>query len=436
MILALAGCKGDFSFTKVKIPVPCSGTSSENDPNCIGGGPTSLGAREQSFPLANSGTKKIDLLFIVDDSGSMEPYQQNLANGFAAIADTYFKREDLDICVAAISSSRYLGPMMVVGGTAHSNEASSIGCTQPAGYASWTAAQKLANSNLMISNFRTAVNFGIAGSGKELLGKSMVSFMKNVNTWTNVAGSTGQTAFFRPGSVANISFLSDENNYFRYPNNLTSDYENGAPVAFSEGINDLPPQAGTAVLSGISASVASFFLNPAASVQSTMSSIWHQQIDSRMGIKDHLDAHFRALNPGKALDYSVTSIVAPTPKAFGIPSRAQNLAPLVSLIGRDSILGNIAGTAADYTSLYSTVMQGVVNRTLSFTLDTPVDAGSVGQMRVSVRKANGTSVQLSLSSDFEIGADLRTVILKDTSPLVRAIVLGDQLIVSYAYRLP
>ena len=446
MALMLAGCKGDFSFTKVKIPTICSGSPAPNDPNCIsplsggggggGGGTTNLGNKQQAFPLASSGTKKIDLLFVVDDSQSMESYQQNLADGFAAIADSYFKRDDLDICVAAISSSRYLGPVMVVNSVAHNTEVTSIGCTQPPGYAGWTAAQKLDNSNLLISKFRTAVNFGIIGSGKELLGKSLVSFMKNATTWSNVPTSTGSNSFFRAGAVANISLLTDENNYFRYPNNDSSDLVNGVAVTYSESTNDLPPQAGTSVLTGVSSSVASFFLNPAASLQASMSPIWHQEIDTRVGVKDYVDAYFRALNPDKALDYSVTAIVSPDPKAYGFPSRAQNIAPLVTQIGRDSVMGNILGSASDYSSLYSTVMQGIVNRSLSFTLENPVDAASVSRVSVIIKKANGSEVQLSLSTDFQINSDLKTVVLKDSSPLVRAIGVGDQLIVAYAYRLP
>ncbi|MGE0615953.1 MAG: hypothetical protein AB7P04_09945 [Bacteriovoracia bacterium] len=63
--------------------------------------------QEQSFPALIDFNTKLDLLWVVDNSGSMEPVQQKLRQGFASFAQQYMK-PTWDIRTAVIRSDTYL----------------------------------------------------------------------------------------------------------------------------------------------------------------------------------------------------------------------------------------------------------------------------------------------------------------------------------------
>ena len=63
--------------------------------------------RSQAAPAARQKTQKVDLLWVVDNSASMEPNQEKLRKGFAKFAAKYM-RPNWDIRVAAITTDTYL----------------------------------------------------------------------------------------------------------------------------------------------------------------------------------------------------------------------------------------------------------------------------------------------------------------------------------------
>jgi hypothetical protein len=454
-LVLLQGCSQDFAIKKVQIPNLCSGANGAIYPavgaTCNGvssnGSPTptstpiksptvNLGQKLESFPMADLGQKKIDLLFVVDDSSSMGPYQANLANGFAAIAETFYRRADLDICTAVISSSRYLGKTTVVNSNTITTEYVNIGCTQPVGSEIWSQQEKDRHISNLIADFKAKVNFGIKGSGSELLGKSLVSFLYNADTWNNnISTNAVKNPFFRPGATADISFLSDENNYFRYPNTVGAQDAN---VAYNPDKNDLPAVKNQYVKTGLDSSplMQAFFEISSGISGTILSTIWHNEQDTNMGIKDHLDLFFQSLNPSMAPNYSVTSVVSSNTRAFDIPSRAINLAAVPGLVGRSSAMGLIEGSAQDYANLYNGVTQSLVNRAYQFTLSKPVYKADPSLVSVSIVRSNGIEVTLNSPADFSLSATGSELILNQNSSLVKTIAAGDQLKVSYSYLLP
>ena len=76
---------------------------------CTGQLPGSFRYTQQNEVYATSQqvNTKIDLLFVVDNSASMDAYQQKLRNGFATFAQTYMK-PTWDIQVAAITTDLYM----------------------------------------------------------------------------------------------------------------------------------------------------------------------------------------------------------------------------------------------------------------------------------------------------------------------------------------
>jgi hypothetical protein len=63
--------------------------------------------KSQAAPAARQRTQKVDLLWVVDNSASMEPSQEKLRKGFAKFAEKYM-RPNWDIRVAAITTDTYL----------------------------------------------------------------------------------------------------------------------------------------------------------------------------------------------------------------------------------------------------------------------------------------------------------------------------------------
>jgi hypothetical protein len=462
-VFGMVGCtSNDFTFKKVKVPVLCklengnivpapgascegvgtastssgSGGSGSGETGSGGSGGSPQGtpppsgnyaSKMESFPIADYGIRKIDLVFVVDDSQSMQPYQAKLADGFSAISESYFRRADLDICVAVISSSRYLGRIR----NSKATEYPGIGCTKPVGFSDWTEAQRNSYIDSLIASFKTSVNVGLQGSGSELLGKSLVTFMRDSSTWSTLS-NTGSHTFFRAGAVTNISFLTDENNFYRYPNATETD-------AFAESKNDLPARSSDAVFSGVVSGNLNVFSigNTLASIlPASITAAFHQTTDDRMGLQNHLDSFFLGLNPGAPLSYSVTTLLSSNPSAYGIPSKAQNLEKLREVVGRDSNGASIDAPASGYSSLYSNVLSQLVNRSYSFTLASPVHSGVPNPISVSLIKANGLEVVLASPTDFELSQDRKTVRLKDTSSTLSGVGVGDRISVNYSYLLP
>ena len=367
-IFGLSGCEQNYKITTTsdstfikknpKINIPTNITS--EIPTTFTTSPNSLFTTEV-FNAANTQIKKIDFLFVIDNSKSMSDNQRKLAQGFQAFANTFFRRSDLDICTMIITSDRYLGKE---NGEGYLRERS-LPCTKPAGSENWTDEQTQDHINSLISEFKQNVYVGTDGSSAELLGKSLVSFLNETN----------HSAFFRKDAVANISFITDENNY----------YFDGPSTPESK--NDL------------SASV----------------------------IKENLDGFFKNLNPDRELSYSTTSILQLNSAPSLIPGISVNLSELASAVGRESKQSNIAGSTKSYTDVYQSIADAIVLRATVFTLAHPFEQN---QIKVQLVRKNNEKINLLFLKDFILQSS-NTLTL---NPSVVPLLTGDaQIEVTYRY---
>jgi hypothetical protein len=344
------------------------------------------------FDAASSGIKKIDFLFIVDNSGSMSDNQLKLARGFKAFANTFYRRTDLDICTMIITSDRYMGKTGVYGkkGNYQYERERRLPCTKPVGSQVWSAAQTQTHIDSLIESFQEEIYVGTYGSGVELLGKSLVSFLFNQDTYREVTNTESRTSFFRKDAVANISFLSDENNYF---------YQDSEAA---EEDNDLPNTKGVAIPGHKAAAK-----------------------DMRIGIKDYLDQYFSLLNPGKSPSYSVTTILDIYQSADTLPGIAVNLKNLPSVVGRESKEANINGSAEEYTEVYQSIADAIVLRASEFKLSRL----AAGDITVRLRRLNGDLIRLSGATDYMLEDQQ---VLKLNPRILPVLKVGDKVEVTYS----
>src|SRR3990167_3017532 len=75
----------------------------QNEFKALGKNQRFLLAEEIQTPGA---TRDTDMLFVIDNSGSMKPSQDRLRASFAQFAQTYFKPE-YNVCVAVITTDLY-----------------------------------------------------------------------------------------------------------------------------------------------------------------------------------------------------------------------------------------------------------------------------------------------------------------------------------------
>jgi hypothetical protein len=370
-----------------------SGANTPTPTPSQGGGELSTLLRTESFQAASSRVKKIDFLFVVDNSGSMSDNQRKLAAGFEEFANTFYRRTDLDICTAIITTDRYVGKSS---GTYQRERF--VECTQPAGSEAWSDAQRQAHIDAVIADFKQKVNVGVNGSGIELPGKSLVSFLYKLNQWGNTIDTTKRVSFFRPDAVANISFVTDENNWFyRDPNKR-------------EDQNDLPPVQNASIYNS---------LTPA--------------IDVRKGIKDHLDEFFTLNRPGHGLSYSTVALLELEGSTTQVPGLATNINPLVELVGRESNRGSLQGTASSFAAVYYDIADSIINRANAFSLTKSIyepQFPSLQDLRVTLKRANAAPVVLSAGSDYQVlmpnGIVLQSAISAQTQ-------VGDVLEVQYRH---
>jgi hypothetical protein len=285
------------------------------------------------FTLNGNRTKKIDFLFVVDNSGSMEDNQNKLANGFESFANTFFRREDLDICVSIITTDRYLGKS----DSKSKSREITIPCTKTPTWSMLSPTLKNAYIDQVIREFKSKINVGTRGSSLEMPGKSLVTYLHDLDQWDESRLIENRYhRFFRRDSVANISILTDENNwFFRDPQRM-------------EVKNDIP------------------VVKNAAIYNSTI-----PLVDTRKGLKEYLDEYFTVVQPDHAPNWSVTTFLETTKSHDTLPGLAMNLNLLSSIIGRESARSDIGQSTNGYTSLYQTIAENVVQRASAFQLDHP-----------------------------------------------------------------
>ena len=246
----------------------------------------------------------------------------------------------------------------------------------------------------------TTLIIGTNGSGNELVGKSIVSYLYSLSKWSETINTGAHTSFFRSDAVANISILTDENNWF---------YNNPEQI---ETMNDLP-----------------------AIQNSPIYNSRNGAIDTRKGIKNYLDNFFSAVQPSHGLSYSITSFLEVTQPATTIPGLAMNLTSLNTLVGRESAKSDIEGNADSFANVYHGLADSIVSRAsalnLVHTIYEPLFPSVIADLEVSIVKPDQTKIILSYGSNYSVLLPNGILINQATSNTTSS---GDHFEVHYRYQ--
>ena len=394
----------------------------------------------QEFNPSQISVKKVDLVLVIDNSGSMATEQSEVANGLGAVASAYFAQPGLDICISVISSTRYLYASSASIGAQERN----LGCsTSNAGAA--------ATSAFITSVKDSILNLGTGGSGQEMLGKSLVSFLANKSSFHGASNSVDSAASlslrtdsnFRPDATKAVVFVTDENNYFGYSqngstsfltyeswtragsvlNNLSSIWytsASGSNLAgdYDPSLNDLPA-----------------ILNQVRPLSSREADAGRTITDSRKGIKEYLAGLFDLTKTTVLSFLKLNSDGSLAPFATGPNMGAVNLFPLPSAIGNGSLNASIDGFgAADvnayYVSKFNSLFQNAYSIQSRFTLLYAIS--NPATVVVEVIHGDGTRTGLSQGADFSIAVN-NTVIQLSAAAAAR-LVPTDSIVITYDHR--
>ena len=134
-------------------------------------------------------TDEVDILMVIDNSGSMQPYQQELGTNFSQFL-TYFIEADVDYQIAAVTTDVMQADAGQIRGEIISPESA-----DPEG------------------TFSSIVNVGVTGSGFEMGLQSAYEAL----TEPNVSGANA--GFLREEAMLSIIFVSDEEDFSPLPVN-------------------------------------------------------------------------------------------------------------------------------------------------------------------------------------------------------------------------
>ncbi len=160
-----------------------------------GGSEFSILSASSQFQQASTFVpRKIDVLFVVDNSGSMQTSQTNLANNFPSFIN-YFKSKGYDFRIAVTTTDAYYGEQFVNSGCSLCN----IGQTQFRGN------PKFIDNNTpnLESTFGANVKVGTTGSGDE----------RAFSSFKAALGSSLNTGFHRSDAFLSVIVISDEEDF-------------------------------------------------------------------------------------------------------------------------------------------------------------------------------------------------------------------------------
>lgn len=142
--------------------------------------------------------RKIDVLFVVDNSGSMSSSQINLANNFPSFIN-YFKSKGYDYKIAVTTTDAFYGSQFISNGCSlcNENQTKFKSGTDPKFYVIDNTTPDLE------AVFAQNVNVGITGSGDE---RAFSSFKAALTSSLNVN-------FHRPTAFLSIIIVSDEEDF-------------------------------------------------------------------------------------------------------------------------------------------------------------------------------------------------------------------------------
>ena len=146
---------------------------------------------------------KVDMVLVVDNSGSMADKQAILARNFAAFIEQ-FQSKDLDFRIAVISTD-----VTAPGTYWTKNDYASYASASRGNFLSRTAGEKwlTKNSSSLDSKFRSNVQLGTKGSGSE---QGLNSLMYALDDSHLAASSGFNDGFLRPDSLLSVIVVSDE----------------------------------------------------------------------------------------------------------------------------------------------------------------------------------------------------------------------------------
>lgn len=183
-----------------------------------GGGSFSVLSESSTFEQQITYTpRKLDVLFVVDSSGSMDNYQQALVNNFSSFIDRFISK-GYDFRIAVTTSEAYRYPQLAIPGACssycnewrtHFRRGSSANpyVIDKSNYDLTTSAGKTLLKNDFIAN----AHMGTDGSGDE---RAFSSFMAALNYGTNFNGTASPNKdFHRPDAFLAIVIISDEEDF-------------------------------------------------------------------------------------------------------------------------------------------------------------------------------------------------------------------------------
>lgn len=161
--------------------------------------------------------RKLDVLFVVDNSGSMDNFQQQLVNNFSSFIDRFItKGYDFKIAVTTSEAYRYQ-QLALTGNCASFCEESRVQFRRGSVSQPYVIDKKnydlstTNGKNLLKSDFIANAHMGTDGSGDE---RAFSSFISALNYGTNLDGSPSPNKnFHRPDAFLAIVIISDEEDF-------------------------------------------------------------------------------------------------------------------------------------------------------------------------------------------------------------------------------
>lgn len=158
-----------------------------------------LGSQAESFGQSGSTevSNKIDILWVVDNSASMDPLQQNLASNFSSFINN-FVAKGYDFHLAVTTSDAYLADPLFLNRPAYAQLRDGTDATSHSGVFNITP-----TTPNIVSTFITNATQGSQGSGDERVFSSLKATLN----------SPLNDGFLRPDSFLAIIILSDEDDF-------------------------------------------------------------------------------------------------------------------------------------------------------------------------------------------------------------------------------
>lgn len=257
----------------------------------------SLLADEASFKqTAALSVKKIDILWVVDNSGSMDTSQQNLADNFASFISR-FNQKGYDFHMAVVTTDGWEKRFNASSTKARFRDG--IGANRTGVYVMNKSTPNLSNV------FTTNIRVGINGNGDE---RPFDSMIQSMNDSFNTA-----RGFRRPDAFLAVVMVSDEEDFSHTSSSFNENYSNPNLFTIQSMVNYLDTL--TNRVSGQSAnySVSSITVPDAACSTQLSTDGFTRKIGTRIaqladatgGVKGSLCSNF-----GSTLDLISESIIA------------------------------------------------------------------------------------------------------------------------------